>query len=352
MNLLNHVIAVYIRTCNVMGACISRMSCHLVSEVHRVTETNEARKVRESNKVTEPNEVRESNESNEVRKVTETNEVREVRESNEVRDTRDVLLSSIYPEHIKAYLLEHIERSALSGNVAHLENAFDFRQTLEEHADVTVMFCDICGFTRMSIDERPSDVARFLHAVYLRIDMAIEKYPSIRKIETIGDCIVLAEGLYGSNGNCMMAFAKEVIRTVATLCHKGEPVEMRIGIHVGPVASGVVGIRAPRFCLFGNTVNTASRLQTSARPGEIHMSAEFAERIERHEGRSEGSHGSRASSSTQVVCNGDVDLKGMGRKKTFSGICGNHCEDRVQCTEILRVLFHEEGVSMGETHAA
>jgi class 3 adenylate cyclase len=247
-------------------------------------------------------------------------------------DARDVLLNTIFPEHVKDYLLQHLSHT-------HLETEFDFRKTLEEHHDVTIMFFDICGFTRMSQDAPPHEVARFLHSVYLRIDTAIEKYPSIRKIETIGDCIMLAEGLFVSNENRSMEFAKEVVRTVSTLSHKGAPVEMRIGIHCGPVASGVVGIRTPRFCLFGNAVNVAARLQGSARPGEIHMSSEFNQRID-----NSSTHGG----SQSVVCNGDVHLKGMDPMKTFSGIYvkqpsvdNNELDERTQCTDILRILYKE-----------
>ncbi|KAG2492666.1 hypothetical protein HYH03_009081 [Edaphochlamys debaryana] len=164
------------------------------------------------------------------------------------------------------------------------------------HPGVTILFADIVGFTSMCHAATPLTVMAFLNQLYSRFDAMIDIY-KVYKVETIGDCYMVAGGLvaYDDDGYKSvisgsedalhavraMEFAKAMLRASrgVRMPHTGEPVQLRIGLHSGPVTSGVVGASMPRFCLFGDTVNTASRMESTCRPGCIHVSEATRQRL-------------------------------------------------------------------------
>ncbi|KAG2431110.1 hypothetical protein HXX76_009640 [Chlamydomonas incerta] len=164
------------------------------------------------------------------------------------------------------------------------------------HACVTILFTDIVGFTDMCSAATPYEVMCFLNSLYSRFDGLVDIY-KVYKVETIGDCYMVAGGLvaYDQDGYKsviageedplhavrVMEFAKAMLRAAreVRMPHNGEPVRLRVGLHSGPVTSGVVGDRMPRFCLFGDTVNVASRMESTCRPGRIHVSAATQARL-------------------------------------------------------------------------
>ncbi|GFR46706.1 hypothetical protein Agub_g8326, partial [Astrephomene gubernaculifera] len=134
----------------------------------------------------------------------------------------------------------------------------------------------------------PLEVMTFLNQLYSRFDAMLDIY-RVYKVETIGDCFMVAGGLVAQDEEGwkttithdqlhavrVLAFAKAMLREARKVqLPTGGPVLMRVGMHSGPVMSGVVGSRMPRFCLFGDTVNTASRMESTSKPGRIHVSGD------------------------------------------------------------------------------
>ncbi|KAL3253719.1 hypothetical protein MRX96_054498 [Rhipicephalus microplus] len=139
----------------------------------------------------------------------------------------------------------------------------------EAFESVTIFFSDIVGFTSLSADSSPMQVVTLLNDLYTCFDAIIDKHDAY-KVETIGDAYLVASGLPIRNGN---EHVREIARIALSLRHQLQffkirhlpkrKLQLRIGIHSGPCVAGVVGLKMPKYCLFGDTVNTASRMETT-----------------------------------------------------------------------------------------
>ena len=164
------------------------------------------------------------------------------------------------------------------------------------HEQVTILFTDIVGFTSMSQTVAPQQVMEFLHELFLRFDDLVDMNSSLWKVETIGDAFMVASGLgvgetdsrrlesqsissrpwertTETSARAAIVFGRAAIREAQSLTMpNGQQCQIRAGVHTGDVCSGVVGSRMPRFCLFGDTVNMASRMESTGLPGEVQVS--------------------------------------------------------------------------------
>uniref|UniRef100_A0A8L0DKT5 Guanylate cyclase n=1 Tax=Oncorhynchus mykiss TaxID=8022 RepID=A0A8L0DKT5_ONCMY len=158
-------------------------------------------------------------------------------------------------------------------------NALKVGGTVEpEYFDnVTLYFSDIVGFTTISANSEPIEVVDLLNDLYTLFDAIIGNH-DVYKVETIGDAYMVASGLPVANGDRHAAeisnMALDILSAVGTfkMRHMPDvPVRIRIGLHSGPCVAGVVGLTMPRYCLFGDTVTTASRMESTGMPYRIHV---------------------------------------------------------------------------------
>ncbi|KAG2490282.1 hypothetical protein HYH03_011234 [Edaphochlamys debaryana] len=253
----------------------------------------------------------------------------------QVSEMEHRLLEQVFPRHVLAYMTEEGCQPAAApenegpgaDNAAPSTPSWrpqvrDCTRLATWHPQVTILFADIQGFTPMCKQLPAAVVMKFLNDLFVRFDSLLDVH-GVYKVETIGDCYVVAGGLIAEDADGMAAvqgggvsdprqadqvfsFAQAMLHAASavTLPTTGEPVRIRVGIHSGPVVSGVVGTRMPRFCLFGDTVNTASRMESTSQAGAIHASSDTFALLSPHQRQG-------------WAPTGGIEVKGKGRMDTF-----------------------------------
>ncbi|XP_042121290.2 guanylate cyclase 2G-like [Peromyscus maniculatus bairdii] len=180
----------------------------------------------------------------------------------------------------------------------------------EHFESVTIFFSDIVGFTKLCSLSSPLQVVKLLNDLYSLFDYTIQTH-DVYKVETIGDAYMVASGLPIRNGAqhaAEIATMSLHLLSATTHFHIGhmpeERLKLRIGLHTGPVVAGVVGITMPRYCLFGDTVNMASRMESSSLPLRIHVSQSTAGAL-------------LAAGGYHLQKRGTIAVKGKGEQTTF-----------------------------------
>ncbi|OWA51742.1 Atrial natriuretic peptide receptor 1 [Hypsibius exemplaris] len=171
----------------------------------------------------------------------------------------------------------------------------------------TVFFSDFPEFGSICANSTPIQTIDLLNAVYSIFDVILEGY-NVYKVETINDSYMVVSGLPKRNGT---KHADEIARMAIRLMHTRltSPVDesqlhLRIGIHSGPCVAGIVGSRLPRYCLFGDTINTASRMESHGEASRIHISPTTKELLSAELG-------------FETQSRGKIPIKGKGELETY-----------------------------------
>ncbi len=215
------------------------------------------------------------------------------KELHSAKRQTDELLNSILPRDVAAALMrgEKVART---------------------HDDVTVLFSDIEGFTKISSSVPPAAVMGMLDSLYEAFDAAAARH-NVYKVETIGDAYMVVSGAptdTADHASNVLNFALDMASAAASIRSPtdGKPLRVRVGVHSGACMSGVVGKVRPRYCLFGDTVNVASRMESTGVAGKIQVS---------NSARDAAIGGSGDACGFVFESRGKQTVKGKGEMETF-----------------------------------
>jgi guanylate cyclase len=152
----------------------------------------------------------------------------------------------------------------------------------DRFASVSVLFADLVGFTPLTAELAPAEVVELLMELFSHFDSLIGKY-GVEKIRTIGDNYMVASGLPHPRPDHAQALAHMALEMSAYIRsrppYRNRRVDFRMGLSSGPVIAGVIGRRKFQYDLWGDAVNTASRMESSGTAGKIQITRETYELI-------------------------------------------------------------------------
>jgi len=152
--------------------------------------------------------------------------------------------------------------------------------------EVSVLFTEIVGFEGLQSSCGVKDTIKVLNRMFRAFDDLTDLH-RVYKVETVGDTYMCVAGHEKNNNDDnvnqverLVTLARDLLKASARIrLPSGEPLQLRVGIHTGPAYSGVVGHKCPRFCFFGDTVNTASRMKSTSDPGCVQLSDSSYQRL-------------------------------------------------------------------------
>mmetsp|Transcript_9484 Transcript_9484/g.21703 ORF Transcript_9484/g.21703 Transcript_9484/m.21703 type:complete len:1163 (+) Transcript_9484:153-3641(+) len=181
--------------------------------------------------------------------------------------------------------------------------------------EISVCFCQVCDFSERSAVFPDKEVVHTLNRLFNVFDDLAEDH-GVFKVETVSEVYMVAAGLptrTKDHAALCVEFALAAIATSSNLkWPDGAPIEIRVGVHSGPVVAGVIGLNLPRYRLFGDTVNTASRMESTSLPCSVQISEVTYSRLPQNRFR------------TQSL--GRRPIKGKGMMHTYRVISSNNAK--------------------------
>ncbi len=199
-------------------------------------------------------------------------------EKKRLRDQEQAYVKQLAAEQEKSEkLLLNILPQPIAQRLKHGEE-----NIADNFDDVTVLFADIVNFTKLSANLLPEKLVKIINQIFSTFDELAETY-GLEKIKTIGDAYMVVGGLPTRREDHVEAIADMALDMQSKICefslnHK-DPLQMRIGIHTGPVAAGVIGTKKFAYDLWGDTVNTANRMESHGIAGKIQVTEVTYERL-------------------------------------------------------------------------
>jgi guanylate cyclase len=205
--------------------------------------------------------------------------------------------------------VEHARSESLLLNVLPAPVAERLKRSEAVIADgfegVTVLFADIVGFTPLSASLTPNEVVTLLNGLFTAFDRLVDEC-GLEKIKTIGDAYMVAAGVPVPRADHAQAIADLALAMRVELARLRQeidaPIDIRIGIDSGPAVAGVIGKRKFIYDLWGDTVNTASRMESHGLPGEVQLTERAADAVRQ---------------SHMVRDRGVIEVKGKGPMRTY-----------------------------------
>lgn len=178
-----------------------------------------------------------------------------VSQKNVLQEKADNLLLNILPKEIAAILKN------------------ESRTVADYHEDASILFADVVNFTPLSATMTPIELVELFNEVFSLFDTLVEKY-GLEKIKTIGDCYMVAAGIprpRSDHAQVLTQLALDIRDCVSQREFRGRRLAFRIGVNSGPVVAGIIGRKKFIYDLWGDTVNTASRMESQGAGGFIQI---------------------------------------------------------------------------------